>query len=106
MFFRRRRQTKQRQLTPGAYLTDGRGLIRVISVLVSGRSMLVSIEDCLTLETRDFAAAELEAMPLRLVRRTRLEGLGQRASVAPCPQSPRLQADHDTREVEHDLDRI
>jgi hypothetical protein len=106
MFFRRRPHAKQRQFAPGAYLTDGHGLFRVISVLRSGRSMLASIEDCLTLETREFAAVELEAMSMRLVRRTRLEGLGQPASVLTCPQPRRLQADHDMREVEHDLDRI
>ena len=106
MFFLRRRHAKQRQFAPGAYLTDERGLFRVISVLVSGSSMLVSIENCLTLETREYAATELEEMPVRLVRRSHLENFGQPARASTHRQSPPLRVDHDIREAEHDLDRI
>jgi hypothetical protein len=64
---------KQRQLMPGSYLTDGKRLFRVLSRLVNGRSTLVSIEDCLTLETRTYAASELGTMPLRPVRGARVK---------------------------------
>jgi hypothetical protein len=59
---RRRRRAKQRRLAPGSYLTDGQKLFRVNSLLVSGASMLATIEDCLTLETRSCSATELDRM--------------------------------------------
>lgn len=59
---RRRRRAKQRRLAPGSYLTDGQNLFRVNSLLVSGASMLATIEDCLTLETRSCSATELDRM--------------------------------------------
>lgn len=70
---RRAARVSQRQLIPGSYLTDGQRLFRVLSRLVDGRSTLVSIEDCLTLETRAYAASELGTMPLRPVRGATIE---------------------------------
>lgn len=64
---RRGEHLDQRQLIPGSYVTDGQRLFRVLSRLVTGHSTLVSIEDCLTLETRAYAASELKTMPLRPV---------------------------------------
>src|SRR5690242_5516239 len=69
----------QRQLIPGSYLTDGQRLFRVLSRLVNGRSTLVSIEDCLTLETRAYAASELGTMPLRPVRGAHVEVTASRS---------------------------
>jgi hypothetical protein len=106
MFFRRRDRVKPRQFVPGVYLTDGRSLFQVTSVLVGRGSMLVSIEDCLTLETRDYAAVELKAMPLRLLSGKLLDGGGRPECASVRPPSHPLQIDHDIREAEHDLDRI
>lgn len=77
-----RRRLSQRHLTPGSYLTDGRKLFRVISQFVNGRSVMVWIEDCRTLETRARAACELEAMGIRAV------GKAYAQAVAPQPSSP------------------
>lgn len=63
----------QRQLIPGSYLTDGQRLFRVLSRLVNGRSTLVWIEDCLTLETRAYAASELGTTRWRPVRSAPVE---------------------------------
>jgi hypothetical protein len=68
---RRQPRVKQRQLAQDSYLTDGEHLFRVLSLLVNGPSTLVSIEDCLTLETHAYAASELECKRLRLVREPR-----------------------------------
>jgi hypothetical protein len=68
---RREPRIRRRHLAQGSYLTDGEHLYRVLSLFVSGASMLVSIEDCLTLETHAYAASELAAKRLRLVRRRR-----------------------------------
>jgi hypothetical protein len=69
----RRHRIKRHHLGPGSYLTDGARLFRVTSLLVNGRSMLVSIENCLTLETHAYADRELKAMRLRRVREKRVE---------------------------------
>lgn len=66
-FFRRR--LRRSTLAPGRYLTDGRGLFRVLSRFDDGRSMLIVIEECVTLESYACAALELEAMRFRPVRR-------------------------------------
>lgn len=70
-FLRRRCRLSQRDLTPGSYLTDGRNLFRVISQFVNGRSVLMRLEHCVTLEARPRAASELEAMGMRAVGNTR-----------------------------------
>jgi hypothetical protein len=63
-----RRRLRRGSLAPGRYLTDGSGLFRVLSRFDDSRSILVVIEDCLTLETYACAARELEAMCFRRVR--------------------------------------
>lgn len=65
MFFRRLRRSS---LAPGRYLTDGGRLFRVLSRFDDGRSLLVVIEDCITLEDYACAALELEAAGFRRVR--------------------------------------
>lgn len=77
MFFRRLRRSS---LAPGRYLTDGRRLFRVLSRFDDGRSLLVVIEDCITLEDYACAALELEAAGFRRVRK---------ADRAPAPEPPR-----------------
>ncbi|HEY1515980.1 MAG TPA: hypothetical protein VGF91_06155 [Solirubrobacteraceae bacterium] len=64
----RRRRLRPRDLAPGRYLTDGRRLLRVVSRVVDGSSVLVVIEDCLTLDARAYAAVELEPIGVRPVR--------------------------------------
>jgi hypothetical protein len=66
-----RRRLPLKALTPGRYLTDGRGLFRVTSLFDDSRSVLVVIEDCLTLESRSLAAVELKLMGFRRVRNPR-----------------------------------
>jgi hypothetical protein len=73
------RRLSPRQLTPDSYLTDGRALFRVVSQFVNGRSVMVWLEDCRTLETRARAACELEAMGMRAV--------GKAYARAAAPQS-------------------
>jgi hypothetical protein len=63
-FFRRLRSSA---LAPGRYLTDGRGLFRVLSRFDDGRSLLVVIEHCISLETYALAKLELEALGFRRV---------------------------------------
>ncbi len=65
-FFRRLRRSS---LAPGRYLTDGRGLFRVMSRFDDGRSLLVVIEHCISLETYALARLELEALGFRRVRK-------------------------------------
>jgi hypothetical protein len=65
-FFRRLRRST---LAPGRYLTDGRGLFRVLSRFDDGRSLLIVIEHCISLETYALARLELEAMGFRRVRK-------------------------------------
>jgi hypothetical protein len=67
-FLLRRRRLRSRDLAPGRYLTDGRRLLRVVSRLVDDRSVLVVVEDCLTLDVLAYAPVELEPMGLRPVR--------------------------------------
>lgn len=55
-------------LRPGDYLTDGLRLFRVASRVAGGGTLLLGLEDCLTLEVRAYATDELEPMRLRIVR--------------------------------------
>jgi hypothetical protein len=71
VFRRRRARLRPRDLTPDRYLTDGRRLFRVVARFVSDGSILVVIEDCVTLDARAYAAAELTPMDVRAVRRSR-----------------------------------
>jgi hypothetical protein len=64
----RRARLRSRDLVPDRYLTDGRRLFRVISRFVNDESVLIVIEDSLTLEALAYAAVELVAMGLRPVR--------------------------------------
>ena len=64
----RRARLRPRDLVPDRYLTDGRRLFRVISRFVNDESVLIVIEDSLTLEALAYAAVELVAMGLRPVR--------------------------------------
>jgi hypothetical protein len=53
----------------GDYLTDGARLFRVISKFAVGAEpALASLEDCLTLEIREYAPDELYAMRVRPLR--------------------------------------
>jgi hypothetical protein len=106
MLFRHRDRVTQRSLAPDVYFTDGRGLFRVVAVLASAGSMLASIEDCLTLETAEYTAAELKTMPLRLVRGSRVDGRTEPRGASVTSVSHAFPVDHDVREVEHDFDRI
>ena len=57
-------------LDEGAYVTDGRRLFRVVLRLDPLRGATTAVlEDCLTLELRSYAAADLWEMRVRLVRR-------------------------------------
>ncbi len=47
---------------------DGRALLRIVDRLAADGSILVSVEDCLTLEPVAAAARELEAMGFRPLR--------------------------------------
>ncbi|MBV8218404.1 MAG: hypothetical protein JO325_08060 [Solirubrobacterales bacterium] len=64
----RRARLRPRDLVPDRYLTDGRRLFRVVSRFVNDDSVLVVIEDSLTLDALAYAAVELVAMGLRPVR--------------------------------------
>jgi hypothetical protein len=64
----RRVRLRPRDLVPDRYLTDGRRLFRVVSRFVNDDSVLVVIEDSLTLDALAYAAVELVAMGLRPVR--------------------------------------
>lgn len=81
-----RRRLRRNSVAPGRYLTDGCGLFRVLSRFDDGRSLLVVIEHCVTLETYACAGLELEAMGFRRVRNaggaTTVE---PRASASPDP---------------------
>jgi hypothetical protein len=78
-FFPFRRRLRRSWLAPGRYLTDGCGLFRVISRFDDGRSLLILLEHCVTLETYACAALELEAMGFRRVRKA-----GGTAAVEPA----------------------
>ena len=67
-FRRRRARLRPRDLVPDRYLTDGRRLFRVVARFVSDGSVLVVIEDCMTLDARAYAAVELAPMDVRPVR--------------------------------------
>jgi hypothetical protein len=54
-------------LDEGAYVTDGRRLFRVVLRLDPLRGAAAVLEDCLTLELRSYAAADLWEMGVRLV---------------------------------------
>jgi hypothetical protein len=86
-FLHRRHRIKRRHLGLGSYLTDGEHLFRVTSLFVNGRSALVSIENCLTLETHAYADSELGTMRLRRVRAKRVQ-----ANPAPPDPSTRHRA--------------
>jgi hypothetical protein len=67
---RRDRQQPARSLLPrcGGYVTDGHRLFRVVSQFAAvGDHAFASLEDCLTLEVRAYAALELREMGLRPV---------------------------------------
>jgi len=56
-------------LDEGAYVTDGRRLLRVVLRLDPLRGAATAVlEDCLTFELRSYAAADLWEMRVRLVR--------------------------------------
>ena len=76
-FSLRRRRLRSRDLAPGRYLTDGRRLLRVVSLLVDDRSVLVVIEDCRTLDAQAYAAVELEPMGVRPVRSSKRQAAGE-----------------------------
>lgn len=85
-FFPFRRRLRRRSLAPGRYLTDGCGLFRIVSRFDDGRSLLMLIEHCVTLETYACAALELEAMGFRRVRKAGGGAAADpRAPVAPAP---------------------
>jgi len=81
-----RRRLRHASLAPGRYLTDGYGLFRVVSRFDDGRSLLIVIEHCVTLETYACAGLELEAMGFRCVRNAGgAVAVGPRASTSPDP---------------------
>ena len=54
---------------PGAYITDGRRLFRVVSQFVpEAGQVFASLEDCMTLEVRAYSPHELRGMGLGPVR--------------------------------------
>lgn len=63
----RRRRPRRRDLSPGRYLTDGCRLLRVLGRFEIPGSMLLSVEDCVTLERHVYAEIELERLRLRRV---------------------------------------
>ena len=85
-FFRRR--LRRSALAPGRYLTDGRGLFRVLSRFDDGRSLLIVIEECVSLESYACAALELEAMGFRPVRRPAPASGGEPRTGAPSAPLP------------------
>ncbi len=83
-----RRRLRRSSLAPGRYLTDGRGLFRVLSRFDDGRSMLILIEECVTLESHACAARELEAMGFRPVGRAANAPAAEPRPVAPRASLP------------------
>ena len=81
-FLLRRRRLRSRDLAPDRYLTDGRRLLRVVSRLADDRSVLVVVEDCLTLDALAYAAVELELLGLRPVRSSKRPAAGEASSVS------------------------
>ncbi len=82
------RRLRRSALAPGRYLTDGRGLFRVLSRFDDGRSMLIVIEECVTLESHACAALELEAMGFRAVRRPAPAAAGEPRPATPSAPLP------------------
>lgn len=65
---RRRTEPPDQGLAPGSYLTDGRHLFRLVSVLTAARNVrLISLEDCRTLEIEVHTADEISRSGLRRV---------------------------------------
>jgi hypothetical protein len=94
-FFRFRRPHARlclRDLTPDRYLTDGHRLFRVVTRFMNEGSILVVIEDCMTLDSCTYAADELAPLDVRPVRPSRPSPSGD-----PSPDSTtdgkRLEAD-------------
>ena len=92
--FVRRARLRPRDLVPDRYLTDGRRLFRVVSRFVNDDSVLVVIEDSLTLDAAAYAVVELVAMGLRPVRMPQMTelagadaGRATRGSVASAASS-------------------
>ncbi|MBV8713228.1 MAG: hypothetical protein JOY56_15675 [Solirubrobacterales bacterium] len=67
MPFSVRRPLRSRALAPDRYLTDGRRLLRVLARFDDGRSVMVLVEDCCTLDAYAYALVELRAMRFREV---------------------------------------
>jgi hypothetical protein len=83
-----RRRLRPRDLAPDSYVTDGRALLRIVDRLAAGGSILVSVEDCLTLEPATAAARELEAMGFRPLRPADTR-TGRPPSLVPADRSGR-----------------
>ncbi len=80
------RRLRRSALAPGRYLTDGCGLFRIVSHFDDGRSVLLVIENCVSLETCNYARLELEAMGFRRVRKAPGAAVAAaRASASPDP---------------------
>jgi hypothetical protein len=91
-FHRSRARLRARDLAPDRYLTDGRRLFRVVARFVNEGSILVVIEDCVTLDARAYAAIELVPMDVRPVRRSKLSRSAERSPGTRAEAKP-LQAD-------------
>jgi hypothetical protein len=63
------RPTGSREMAPGAYLTDGRRLFRLLDAFDPNATCPFAVlEDCATLRSTPYLPDELYAMRLRLVR--------------------------------------
>jgi hypothetical protein len=66
---RRRSQQLDMRLGPGAYITDGKGLFRCISIdHFDSSEATVLLEDCMSLDVVLWTMNELAATDIRLVR--------------------------------------
>lgn len=83
---RRRVRLRYRDLTPDRYVTDGLRLLRVVSRFVNDGSMLVVLEDCVTLDAHALAAVEQVALGMRPVRSPKLPATEPPSS--PVPGKP------------------
>lgn len=88
----RRARLRLRDLAPDRYLTDGHRLFRVVTRFVNEGSVLVVIEDCMTLDARAYAVAELLPLDVRPVRRARQALAADTAPPSRTAQKP-LQTD-------------
>jgi hypothetical protein len=70
-FRRRRARLRARDLTPDCYLTDGHRLFRVVTRFVNEGSLLVVIEDCMTLDARAYTGVELAPLDLSPIMRSK-----------------------------------